>query len=137
MNHDPISDVLNFLQQPAFVSGPAWPSAVFWVLVLASLAIAVYAFAAARSVQRSPQRGRITCRAGCAHSHLGRLPGDHLSLTPAPGLQELAFRPTLTAEFPPTADANFVTALDQVFRELLGCQSTAAPRPAMQQGGRT
>ena len=46
MKHDPISDVLNFLQQPAFVSGPAWPTAVFWVLVLASLAIAVYASAA-------------------------------------------------------------------------------------------
>jgi uncharacterized membrane protein YphA (DoxX/SURF4 family) len=45
MPHDPISDVLNFLQQPAFVSGPTWPTAVFWVLVLASLAIAVYAFA--------------------------------------------------------------------------------------------
>ena len=45
MKHDPISDVLNFLQQPAFVSGPTWPTAVFWVLVLASLAIAVYAFA--------------------------------------------------------------------------------------------
>src|SRR6516225_9188203 len=45
MKHDPISDVLNFLQQPAFVSGPMWPTAVFWVLVLASLAIAIYAFA--------------------------------------------------------------------------------------------
>ena len=29
MQHDPISDALNFLQQPAFVSGPAWPTAVF------------------------------------------------------------------------------------------------------------
>ena len=46
MNHDPISDVVNFLQQPAFVFGPTWPTAVFWVLVLASVAIAVYAFAA-------------------------------------------------------------------------------------------
>jgi uncharacterized membrane protein YphA (DoxX/SURF4 family) len=45
MKHDPISDVLNFLQQPAFVSGPMWPTAMFWVLVLASLAIAVYTFA--------------------------------------------------------------------------------------------
>ena len=45
MKHDPISDVLNFLQQPAFVSGPTWPTAVFWVLVLTSLAIAAYAFA--------------------------------------------------------------------------------------------
>jgi len=45
MQHDPISDALNFLQQPAFVSGPTWPTTVFWVLVLASLAIAVYAFA--------------------------------------------------------------------------------------------
>jgi len=45
MKHDPISDVLNFLQQPAFVSGPMWPTVVFWLLVLASVAIAVYAFA--------------------------------------------------------------------------------------------
>ena len=45
MKHDPISDILNFLQQPAFVSGPTRPTAVFWVLVLASLAIAVFAFA--------------------------------------------------------------------------------------------
>src|ERR1700741_4333770 len=46
MKPDPISDVINFLQQPSFVFGPTWPTAVFWVLVLASLAIAVYAFAA-------------------------------------------------------------------------------------------
>src|ERR1700746_691984 len=52
MQHDPISDALSFLQQPAFVSGPTWPTAVFWVLVLASMAIAVYAFAAIPS-QRS------------------------------------------------------------------------------------
>ena len=45
MKHDPISDVLNFLQQPAFVSGPMWPTVVFWLLVLASVAIVVYAFA--------------------------------------------------------------------------------------------
>jgi len=53
MKHDPISDVLNFLQQPAFVSGPTWPTAVFWVLVLASLAIAVYAFAAMPGQRRA------------------------------------------------------------------------------------
>ena len=53
MNHDPISDVVNFLQQPAFVSGPTWPTAVFWVLVLASLAIAVYAFAAIPGQRRA------------------------------------------------------------------------------------
>jgi len=53
MQHDPISDVLNFLQQPAFVSGPTWPTAVFWVLVLASLAIAVYAFAAIPGQRRA------------------------------------------------------------------------------------
>ena len=28
MQHDPISDALNFLQQPAFVSGPTRPIAV-------------------------------------------------------------------------------------------------------------
>ena len=53
MKHDPISDVLNFLRQPAFVSGPTWPTAVFWVLVLASLAIAVYAFAAIPDQRRT------------------------------------------------------------------------------------
>jgi len=53
MNHDPISHVVNFLQQPAFVSGPAWPTAVLWVLVLASLAIAVYAFAAMPGQRRT------------------------------------------------------------------------------------
>jgi uncharacterized membrane protein YphA (DoxX/SURF4 family) len=46
MKHDPISDVLNFLQQPAFVSGPMWPTVVFWLLVFASVTIAVYAFSA-------------------------------------------------------------------------------------------
>lgn len=53
MTHDPISDVLDFLQQPAFVSGRTWPTAVFWVLVLASLAIAVYAFAAIPGQRRA------------------------------------------------------------------------------------
>ena len=40
MKHNPISDAVDFLSQPG------WPTPVFWVLVLASLAIAVYAFAA-------------------------------------------------------------------------------------------
>jgi uncharacterized membrane protein YphA (DoxX/SURF4 family) len=53
MNHNPISDVLDFLQQPAFVSGPTWPTAVFWVLVLASIAIAIYAFATIRDQRRA------------------------------------------------------------------------------------
>jgi uncharacterized membrane protein YphA (DoxX/SURF4 family) len=37
MNHNPISDVADFLQQPG------WTTYAFWVLVLASVAIAVYA----------------------------------------------------------------------------------------------
>src|ERR1700741_996937 len=53
MKPDPISDVINFLQQPSFVFGPTWPTAVFWVLVLASLAIAVYAFAAIPGQRRA------------------------------------------------------------------------------------
>src|SRR6202023_923403 len=53
MRHSPISDLLNFLQQPAFVSGPAGPTAVFWVLVLASLAVAGYAFAAMPGQRRA------------------------------------------------------------------------------------
>lgn len=43
MNHNPISDVIGFLQQPN------WTTVVFWVLVLASIAIAVYAFSTIRS----------------------------------------------------------------------------------------
>lgn len=38
MNANPISDVLTFLQQPA------WTTAVFWLLVLSSLAIAIHVF---------------------------------------------------------------------------------------------
>jgi uncharacterized membrane protein YphA (DoxX/SURF4 family) len=37
MNHNPISDVADFLQQPG------WTTYAFWVLVLATVAIAVYA----------------------------------------------------------------------------------------------
>jgi uncharacterized membrane protein YphA (DoxX/SURF4 family) len=39
MNHDPISDAVAFLLQPT------WTTGVFWLLGLASIAIAVYAFA--------------------------------------------------------------------------------------------
>jgi hypothetical protein len=46
MNHNPISDVIDFLQQPG------WTTAVFWILVVASIAIAIYALATIRS-QRS------------------------------------------------------------------------------------
>ena len=38
MNHNPISDVVEFLVQPG------WTTAIFWLLVLASIAIAIYAF---------------------------------------------------------------------------------------------
>jgi uncharacterized membrane protein YphA (DoxX/SURF4 family) len=37
MNHNPISDVADFLQQPG------WTTYAFWILVLAGVAIAVYA----------------------------------------------------------------------------------------------
>jgi hypothetical protein len=40
MNPDPISDVVDFLLQPA------WTTGIFWVLGLASVVIAVYAFSA-------------------------------------------------------------------------------------------
>ena len=38
MKHNPLSDVVDFLQQPG------WTTIVFWVLLLASIAIAIYAF---------------------------------------------------------------------------------------------
>src|SRR5438270_11657202 len=40
MNPDPISDVVAFLRQPG------WTTAIFWLLALASVVIAVYAFSA-------------------------------------------------------------------------------------------
>ena len=38
VNANPVSDVIAFLLQPA------WTTVVFWLLVLASIAIAIYAF---------------------------------------------------------------------------------------------
>ena len=38
MSRNPISDVVDFLLQPA------WTTAAFWLLALASIAVAVYAF---------------------------------------------------------------------------------------------
>jgi len=46
MNPDPITDVIDFLLRPA------WTTAVFWLLGLASLAIAVYAFVTIPSQRR-------------------------------------------------------------------------------------
>ena len=47
MKANPLSDVAQFLLQPA------WTSAVYWLLMLASIAIAGYAFATIPG-QRSP-----------------------------------------------------------------------------------
>src|SRR5713101_8857222 len=47
MNPNPISDVVAFLLQPA------WTTAIFWLLVLASIIVAVYAFAAIPSQRRA------------------------------------------------------------------------------------
>lgn len=47
MNPDPITDVINFLLQPA------WTTGVFWILGLASVAIAFYAFATIPSQRRA------------------------------------------------------------------------------------
>jgi uncharacterized membrane protein YphA (DoxX/SURF4 family) len=47
VNPDPITDVINFLLQPA------WTTGVFWILGLASVAIAVYAFATIPSQRRA------------------------------------------------------------------------------------
>src|SRR6516164_4751973 len=47
MNPNPITDVIDFLLQPA------WTTGIFWVLGLASVAIAVYAFAAIPSQRRA------------------------------------------------------------------------------------
>jgi len=46
MNPDPISDVVAFLRQPA------WTTAIFWLLGLASVVIAIYAFSAIPSQRR-------------------------------------------------------------------------------------
>src|SRR6201987_1310785 len=46
MNPDPITDVLEFLRQPA------WTTGIFWLLGLASLASAVYAFVILPSQRR-------------------------------------------------------------------------------------
>ena len=48
MKANPLSDVLHFLLQPS------WTTGVYWLLMLGSLAIAVYAFATIAS-QRSPR----------------------------------------------------------------------------------
>ncbi len=47
MNPDPISDVLGFLQQPGLTT------VIFWLLALASIAIAVYAFGTIPSQRRA------------------------------------------------------------------------------------
>jgi uncharacterized membrane protein YphA (DoxX/SURF4 family) len=47
MNPDPITDVVDFLLHPA------WTTGVFWLLGLASVAIAVYAFATISSQRRA------------------------------------------------------------------------------------
>jgi hypothetical protein len=47
MNPNPISDVVAFLLQPA------WTTAIFWLLCLASVAIAVYAFSTIPSQRRA------------------------------------------------------------------------------------
>ena len=46
MNPDPISDVLDFLRQPA------WTTTIFWLLGLASVVIAIYAFSTIPSQRR-------------------------------------------------------------------------------------
>ena len=38
MRHNPLSDTIAFLLQPG------WTTAIFWLLLLASVAVAVYAF---------------------------------------------------------------------------------------------
>ena len=47
MKHNPLSDVVDFLQQPG------WTTVVFWVLLLASVVIAIYAFTTIREQRRA------------------------------------------------------------------------------------
>jgi hypothetical protein len=47
MNPNPISDVLDFLRQPV------WTTAIFWLLGLASVVIAIYAFSTIPSQRRA------------------------------------------------------------------------------------
>jgi uncharacterized membrane protein YphA (DoxX/SURF4 family) len=46
MKHNPFSDVVDFLQQPG------WTTVIFWALLLASIAIAAYAFTTIPSQRR-------------------------------------------------------------------------------------
>ena len=50
MNHNPISDAVRFLLQPG------WTTAIFWLLLLGSIAIAVYVY---RTI---PASARRACR---------------------------------------------------------------------------
>jgi uncharacterized membrane protein YphA (DoxX/SURF4 family) len=47
MKHNPLSDVVDFLQQPG------WTTIVFWVLLLASIVIAIYAFTTIQEQRRA------------------------------------------------------------------------------------
>jgi uncharacterized membrane protein YphA (DoxX/SURF4 family) len=54
MNPNPISDVVDFLlNSPSFFRQPAWTTGIFWLLGLASIVIALYAFSTIPSQRRA------------------------------------------------------------------------------------
>lgn len=62
MKPNPISHVLEFLTQPAFANGPYWPTIVYWLLLLGSVAIAAYVFATMESQRSLRHVGSWLCR---------------------------------------------------------------------------
>jgi uncharacterized membrane protein YphA (DoxX/SURF4 family) len=54
MNPNPISDVVDFLlSSPSFFRQPVWATGIFWLLGLASIVIALYAFSTIPSQRRA------------------------------------------------------------------------------------
>jgi hypothetical protein len=54
MNPNPISDVVDFLlSSPSFFRQPVWTTGIFWLLGLASIVIALYAFSTIPSQRRA------------------------------------------------------------------------------------
>jgi uncharacterized membrane protein YphA (DoxX/SURF4 family) len=56
MNPNPLSDILQFLKEPA------WTTAVFWALLLASIAIAIYAWTRVPGQRRAANLFDWACR---------------------------------------------------------------------------
>jgi uncharacterized membrane protein YphA (DoxX/SURF4 family) len=79
MKHDPISDVIDFFQQPG------WTTVIFWLLVLASITIAIYVYSTMPEQRRFEHVGNWIFRLviGCMwwQQTLWKLP-PYYTLTP-------------------------------------------------------